>query len=96
MSLGAALLAGLSGDLLFKRLRQFYRYDPGRNSDNTITNNHDQRRKQLTQVGLGRNVSVANRSQCNNRPVDAFGYTGETVFGIFDQINQRTEYGHQC
>ena len=95
MPFGAAFRAGLGGNLAFKGLRQFDRYDPRRNCDNSITNNHNQCRKQLTQVGLGRYVSVTDGGQRNNRPVDAFGYAGETVFWIFDKIDQATENGHQ-
>ena len=74
--------------LISHGVREFYRYDASRHRNDSVTNNHHDRRQDLPDRRAWREVTVANSRQRYNRPVNADRDTRETIFFPFDDVHE--------
>jgi hypothetical protein len=92
----ACKAAAWAGDLLpGAQASQFYGNDARWHSNNGIPHQHHQRRQQLAQDSLGRDVAVPHRSNRHDGPVDATRNAGEAVVSALHEIDHRADNGDQ-
>ena len=70
----------------------FSRYDARWHGEYSIPSDHEEGRHGLAHVGLWCDITVPYRRYCNDRPVNAAGYAGETVLSSFYEIHHSADY----
>lgn len=93
MAIGATVRAGLGiavGLAVFHELRG---NQPGWDSNNAVSQNHDNGRNELSQRRNGSNVAKTDCGERNDRPVNTDGNTGEAALRAFDHIHNGAQNG---
>ncbi len=95
MITGTATLARSVADLLVGSLADFSADNTGRYCDNAVAEDHDHGGQGLAEIGLWRDITIADRGHGDDGPVNTAGYTGKAVCFTFDDIDQGAEDDHQ-
>ena len=70
----------------------FSRYDARWHGEYSIPSDHEEGSHGLAHVGLWCDITVSYRCYCNDRPVNAARYAGETVLSSFYEIHHSADY----
>lgn len=92
---GATLRAGLGRNLACGA-SHLGSDDAGRDSEDAVAEDHDQRRQNLSQIGLGGDITITDRGHGDDCPVDATRDAGKAVFRPFDEIHGRANNHLNC
>lgn len=95
MAFGAALGAGLGSHCSIFDARNFNRNNPGWHGNNGIAQYHYYGSQRLTGACFRRNIAIAHRGQCNDRPVNASGNAGKAIFFALDDVHERAQNDDQ-
>ena len=95
VAFGTALGAGLGGYSFPVGLGQLGGNNSGWYGDDSIADNHDKCGQCLAEARLWRDISVPDRRQRYNGPVNALWYAGKSALRIFDDVHQRAEKNNQ-
>ncbi len=80
---------------LFGSSCHFHRNYTCRNGYNAIPDDHQDACQKLAQGALRRDISIANGSNGDNRPVDRYGNAGKAAVLSFNDIHECADYGNQ-
>ena len=70
--------------------------DAGGDRQNAVTQDHNGRRQELAEHGLGSDIPIAYGGQGHDRPIHALRDAGEAILFAFDQIHERTQHQNQA
>ena len=69
---------------------------PRRHGDDTVADKHHDRCDKLSHGCSRRNISIANRCDGDDGPVNTFGYAFKSILSILHQVHDGTEYDHDA
>src|SRR5688572_8530036 len=70
-------------------------YNPGWNSNDPVTNKHNNRGNEFSQRSDGGDVTITYCGDSNNGPVDTIRYAMKAILPAFYQVHNRTQDKHK-